>query len=187
MDFITGLFKKHAATDWMTLYSPGVELKPLQDGVLSFDFPQSPNHVNYLLRPYQPVSPNAVVRVEYRIAGLSSTPVFKSVDGGPEVPTVRPMLQVSGDDWQSASGRWWSNPECGDVATGGIVQLNVPLQPFRWSNVEGKAGQYLPDDFNHVLQNLGNVALTFGGHFFGHGVYVANGAARFELLSFKIT
>lgn len=185
MDWITSKFKSGPSTGWQTIESPGVELKPLDNGVFSFDFPASPGHVNYVTRDFSPVSPKAVVGVRYRIVVISGNPTFKSCDGGPESPTVRPMLQIEGDNWTTPTSRWWSNPECGLVAPG-TYSLNVPLQAFRWSDVNGKYGKYLTDEFRKVLDNLGDVALTFGGHFFGHGVYVVGGQARFELLSFTI-
>jgi len=55
------------------------------------------------------------------------------------------------------------------------------------SNREGLVFRFPPSEFNTGLQNLSDVGITFGGGcFFGHGVHVTGGKARFELIDFRI-
>ena len=85
--------------------------------------------------------------------------------------------------------RWWSNPSA-IVLAEGATTISVPLQPSAWSSVNGERGDAsaaATAGFWRTLQDAGSVGLTFGsGCFFGHGVYVRDGAAQFTLLSFTV-
>ena len=64
------------------------------------------------------------------------------------------------------------------------------LTPDRWSSVLGKFGNYDAASlagFSAALQNVSSLGLTFGGGcFFGHGVNVSNGTARFILSEYSV-
>jgi hypothetical protein len=85
--------------------------------------------------------------------------------------------------------RWWSNPIAYELAAGSST-LNASLIADQWVSVLGKIGnssQSATDGFNTALQNVENVGFTFGGGcFYGHGVNVSNGTARFTLIGYSI-
>ena len=101
---------------------------------------------------------------------------------------VRFLLQ-NGPISLDAHGRWWSNPIAVKLQPGSFT-LRVPLDPGQWSNVWGQVGD-LDDStragFAHVLANISEMGFTFGGgFFFGHGVRVSGGSARFILTGFDV-
>jgi len=104
---------------------------------------------------------------------------------------VRLFLERRHDDFSDEFYRWWANPIAYQLQpTSGNVTLTVALTPDQWSSVYGKFGD---DDanalagFQDALGNLGRVGMTFGGGcFFGHGVNVSGGTARFALISYTI-
>jgi hypothetical protein len=93
------------------------------------------------------------------------------------------MLQTKNDDLVKSDGRYWSNP-VGITMINGTFTLNIPLNEGNWTNVDGGFNE---DGFKKLLQNMGNVGFTFGGGcFFGHGVSVSGGEAKFYVTSFTI-
>jgi hypothetical protein len=123
---------------------------------------------------------------------LSGSPQFVSIEQGcgNQPADFRLLLERRGDTLSPTQEffRWWSNPDHVKlVADGQLHSLTVPLIPERWSSVFGKFGSQVPSEFNTGLQNLASVGITFGGGcFFGHGVRVTGGKARFELIDFRI-
>lgn len=92
--------------------------------------------------------------------------------------------------WEAAGGgRWWSNPASYELADGSATIL-VPLIPGMWSNATGQMGdssQALIDQFNKDRKHATILGLSFGGGcFFGHGVAVSSGSARFRLMGYTI-
>jgi hypothetical protein len=79
--------------------------------------------------------------------------------------------------------RWWSNPIAYELVGGSVVQLKVPLSANQWSNIYGHFGNFsaaTASGFNSTLQHPAMIGFSFGGGcFFGHGVNVSNGTARF--------
>jgi hypothetical protein len=107
---------------------------------------------------------------------------------------VRPFLQRKNDP-MTAEGeaefyRWWATPIAYELAAGSTT-LTVPLTPDQWLSVFGKLGNSSASataGFQAALLNLGNVGFTFGGGcFYGHGVNISRGTARFTLIKFSIT
>lgn len=88
-----------------------------------------------------------------------------------------------------ANSRWWSNPLAVKIAPGTAV-LRVPLEPSQWSNLWSAKGDSDPETaaaFRAVLENLSEVGFTMGGGFFyGHGVRVGGGNARFILTGMEV-
>ena len=106
--------------------------------------------------------------------------------------TVRLFLERQNDDFSQEFYRWWANPTGYELQpTSGSVTMTVPLTPDQWSSVYGKAGNYNAAalaGFQDALGHLGNVGMTFGGGcFFGHGVNVSGGSARFVLINYTIS
>ena len=70
-------------------------------------------------------------------------------------------------------------------------RLENSLTPDQWSSVYGKTGNYDATalaGFRDALANLGHIGMTFGGGcFFGHGVNVSGGTARFVLIGYTIS
>ena len=179
------------ANGWVASYGSGVKLAPTAKG-WSFDFPPSPGHVNYVMAPYTASKSHKTIRITFKVTALSGSPQFVSIEQGcgNQPADFRLLLERQGDTLSSTQEffRWWSNPDHVNlVADGQLHTLTVPLIPQRWSSVFGKFGSQVPSEFNTGLQNLGGVGITFGGGcFFGHGVYVTGGKARFELIDFRI-
>ena len=97
--------------------------------------------------------------------------------------TVRAFLQRADDDLYAANGRFWSNPIATILAPGNFT-MAIKLHRDQWTNVEG---QHDRAGFEALLGKIGNVGITFGGGcFFGHGVNVEGGSARFFMSSFAI-
>ena len=101
---------------------------------------------------------------------------------------VRFYLQ-RGSFSNEANSRWWSNPIAVQIAPGDAV-LRVPLDPSQWSNLwsaKGDADAATSAAFRHTLENLSEVGFTMGGGFFyGHGVRVGGGNARFILTGMEV-
>jgi hypothetical protein len=93
------------------------------------------------------------------------------------------MLQIKNDDLTTSDGRYWSNP-VGLTLTNGPFALNILVTESNWTNVYGGFNK---DGFDKLLKNMGNIGFTFGGGcFFGHGVSVSGGKAKFYVTSFTI-
>jgi hypothetical protein len=99
-------------------------------------------------------------------------------------------LQRRGDDLTAKSEfyRWFSLS--GVKLEEGSVDLTVPLSPDRWGSVFGKRGDHdgtAKSGFQQALQDLGNVGFVFGGGcFYGHGVNVTGGSARFRTTEYSV-
>lgn len=169
----------NAASQWTITYSTGlpVAMLPAIDGYY-FDFPQAPGSVHYVTRKV-PESARSSIRMRIRIEGDAQ---FKATEG--DAPAaVRLMVQRRGDtlSWDKVSFRFWSNPAVIVLAPGEFI-LEVPLTPDQWTNV---GGQQDAAGLQALLGDLDNIGFTFGGMFFGHGVY-SIGPARFALLEYTL-
>ena len=86
--------------------------------------------------------------------------------------------------------RWWSNPIAFELSAGSAT-ITVPLAPDQWSSVNGKVGNADAGalaGFQSALKAVSSLGLTFGGGcFFGHGVDVSGGTARFVLLKYEVS
>lgn len=66
--------------------------------------------------------------------------------------------------------RWWSNQTATDLG-GGTYSVTVPVDPSRWSTVDGTMGTGDLPAFTNAVQNAAIVGATFGNACtFGHGV-----------------
>ena len=181
---------------WSIRYSQGMPSNPsLAESGWSLDFPRGTDckkkqdcpGVHYVITPYRKlrlenstlitkfqIMTQGEVRFNYRLeaSNTCSSPA-----------TVRAFLQRADDDLYAANGRFWSNPIATILAPGNFT-MAIKLHPDQWTNVEG---QHDRAGFEALLGKIGNVGLTFGGGcFFGHGVNVEGGSARFIMNSFAI-
>jgi hypothetical protein len=105
--------------------------------------------------------------------------------------SIRLYLQRRGNDMTAAKEffRWWSNSIAYMLAHG-TAALIAPLDPAQWSSVLGKNGidsEAATQGFEAALADLGNVGTTFGGAcYFGHGVFVTGGTARFIATGYAV-
>jgi hypothetical protein len=162
--------------------SGGLKVSP--DG--SFTFPTAAPGVHYVTRKAPQLSPEATLRLRYRIdaeAGVSFVPTSDSA-----APSIGPTLylQREGDDWSGAGTydgyRWWATFASPMPIVTGEHEIVVPLSG-PWTSVEGHSG---PEVFEEAIRHAGRFGFTFGGGTgFGHGVY-ATGPARFTLLEMNV-
>lgn len=101
------------------------------------------------------------------------------------------FIQRAGDNLASEYYRWWSNPVAISIGPGrSDFSVTVPMLPYSWSDVYGKQGNSSPGavaGFNAALANSARIGMTFGGGcFFGHGINITGGTARFVTDSYVI-
>ncbi len=197
------------AKGWSIRYSPSMPPTPTVGGpgTWYFDFPSDPNYpacvydpdtlchsVNYVTNSYSGAAAHSV-SMTFQIL-TTGTPTFEYVlepDNTCATPaTVRLFLERRNDDLSQEFYRWWSNPTVYDLQrTPGNMTLTVPLTPDQWSSVFGRFGNLNATTlkgFQDALGDLGHVGMTFGGGcFFGHGVNISGGTARFALVSYTIS
>jgi hypothetical protein len=178
------------AAAWNILYSRSMPAHPQAiNGGWYFDFPSCSGSnacsVHYVTMPVN-LSASATVRAVFRIA-TTGAPVFYyklQADNMCDYPAhVRYILQRRGDGLSVKSEfyRWFSSS--GFQLEAGSADLTVSLRPEQWVSVFGKRGDYNEStrtEFHQALQDLGSVGFVFGGGcFYGHGVNVIGGSARF--------
>jgi hypothetical protein len=106
--------------------------------------------------------------------------------------TARLFFQRKGDDMTAAKEfyRWWSDPVAFVLAQSSGVLLGASLVPSQWKSVLGKKGDASAEaaaGFQQAADDVQAIGLTFGGGcFYGHGVFVTGGTARFVLKTFTI-
>ena len=185
------------AAAWNILYSPSMPAHPKPiNGGWYFDFPSCSGtnacSVHYVTVPVN-LSASASVRAVFQIA-TTGAPIFNyklQADNTCDYPAhVRYILQRRGDDLSVKSEfyRWFSSS--GFQLEAGSADLTVPLRPEQWVSVLGKRGDYNESTragFHQALQDLGNVGFVYGGGcFYGHGVNVIGGSARFLATEYTV-
>lgn len=167
---------------WTTQYSSNVTVKKPFFGEALIKFPTR-DGVHYLVREAGHLTKSISATFEIKPANAD----FVSADGG--FPRMRLYFQRKGDNMSGEGSmqfyRWWSNPfSC--ILRPGKQTLTVPLQPGQWSSVYGRPGTTNPIAFRDACNETAYVGMTFGGNFFGHGVWAKTEGAKFKLISFKI-
>jgi hypothetical protein len=186
------------AEAWAILYSPGMPPHPTPQagGGWYFDFPTDPNSVHYVLAAVNMAASSDVAASI--LVTTTGTPVFVynlQPDNNCVYPAqVRFLLQEKGDDLSGTNGkqyfRWWSNSVAYQLAPG-PANLSASLTDLsQWTSVLGEkanASAAATAGFKQAMANLGNVGFSFGGGcFFGHGVRVSGGGARFVVTSYTV-
>ena len=146
--------------------------------------------MGYLYNTRPPGTIAGGLAVSFRIE-TTGAPVFNYAEPGNTcvVPaTVRPLIWAHRNSFAEFD-RWWANPLSHRLAEGAGT-ISVPLTPDQWSSVNGKFGTADAGalaGFQSALENVSGLGVTFGGGcFFGHGVDVSGGTARFVLTGYEV-
>lgn len=176
-------------SDWNLMFSKNLPAHPSANNTGGWQFELKDNRgVHYLLRTASASARRAMsdsgsrldvsVKV-YCPDGCS----FKATEGNtPAAITV--MVRKKDDDaLTDADGRFW----CGGariIMAPGTYSVTCRLDRSAWTNVDGLR----PSDkaWNNTLNNLGEVGVTFGGSFYGHGVHMNSGSAVISMLKFDV-
>jgi hypothetical protein len=186
------------AQAWAILYSPGMPAhpSPRETGGWYFDFPSAPGSVHYVTATVNMTASKSVsASIEITTAG---TPTFEyALDANNTCVNpahVRFLLQEKGDDLSGAGGkqfyRWWSINAAYEL-TPGLTTLTAQVSDLsQWLSVFGEradASAAATAGFKQAMNNLGAVGFSFGGGcFYGHGVRVSGGGARFAVTSYAV-
>jgi hypothetical protein len=167
----------------------------LADVGWSFDFPRGTkceikhhcSGVHYVTTPYRkPITADATLTISFRIVTQGEVKFNYRLEASntcSSPASVRAFLQRADDDLYAANGRFWSNPVATRLASGSFT-MAIKLRPDQWTNVEGERDR---KGFETLLDNVGDIGITFGGGcFFGHGVNIEGGSATFVMNSFAI-
>jgi hypothetical protein len=175
--------------DWYIYYSAGMPSHPSADplGAWSFEFPSAElaGHVNYIQTPFNATTTPHNVTITFKIE--SDIPQYKVIDSGDTLPaTIHLFFEQQNDDLVDPNGRWWAGASAYNLASldNTTITLVVPLTPDQWSNVDGQRD---PRSFYAALGNVGWIRVTCGGQYFwGHGVALAGGRAKYTLINLNI-
>lgn len=185
---------------WSILYSPGMPRHPAPQagGGWYFDFPSGSNSsVHYVLAAVNMAASNSV-HASIAVTPTTGKPVFvynlERTNTCINPARVRFLLQEKGDDLLGRNGkqyfRWWSNSVAYELAPG-AAELSASLTNLsQWESVFGEkadASTSARAGFKRAIARLGNVGFAFGGGcFYGHGVRVSGGAARFAVAGYDV-
>ena len=172
------------APDWYFMYGSGTSEHPDPSGSeWAFDVPNAPGSIHYLQTPANLTTVPKSITMIFRIDASASASYGISDSSDYPPASFHLFLERQDDDLAKDYYRWW-----GDVGydfgsfDDTTRTITIPLTAEHWSSVFGHHDQ---GEFNATLSNLAYVGITYGGHdFFGHGVYMATGSARFVLLDY---
>ncbi len=175
--------------NWYIYYSAEMRSHPVLDpsGAWSFEFPssQADGHVNYVQTPF--TSTKALHDVSLTFKVESEAPRYNVMDSKDIPPaTVHLFFEQQNDDLRNANGRWWATASKYDLGSSdnSLITFVIPLTPDQWSNVEGQRDT---DSFYAAIENVGWIGLTCGGQaFFGHGVALNSGTAKYVLVDLNV-
>ncbi len=173
--------------NWYILYSSEMPSHPSGDlkGAWSFPIPKFPGHVNYVQTPFNATTTLHNVSMTFRVESDSAQ--YKVTDSGDILPaTVHLFFEQRNDDLRDPNGRWWATASKYDLGSqdNTTITFVVPLTPDQWSNVHGERD---PASFYAALENIGWIGATCGGQsFFGHGVALSGGTAKYVLVDLNV-
>lgn len=178
-----------APQNWYIYYSDGMPPNPSADaeGAWSFNFPSAENggHVNYVQTPFKITTIPHSVTITFKVESV--TPNYDVIDPTDILPaTVHLFFEQQGDDLTTANGRWWAQTSGYNLGSqdNEIITTTVPLTFDKWSNVYGQQDSQA---FSAALENVGWIGITCGGsYFWGHGVALDSGTAKYILLNFQV-
>jgi hypothetical protein len=157
------------------------------DGTWSFAFPAKANgsSVNYVYTKPASLAAGQTITLTFSVDGNAIFGNADAKDTG--TPSVRLFIWEAGDDLSGHDAfvyyRWWCSS--GAVLRAGNNQtISCVVNPANWSSVFGESGASsaaAQAGFAQAVRNVAYVGFTFGGSFFGHGVWATTGAARFAI------
>lgn len=186
-----------AADKWDIQHSPGMLLRPLAgDGGWYFDFPGSAGSVGYVTTLTSMAASSGIAASIMVV--VTGNPVFNyklEANNTCDFPAhVRLFLQRQGDDLSGVGPkqyfRWWSIEAAFKLKAGEAMLTESFANLDKWVSVFGKRGDADAEataGLQDAVRNLARIGFTFGGGcFYGHGVNITNGSARFIATSFNV-
>lgn len=173
--------------DWYIFYSAQMPAHPSPDpnGAWSFSIPNLPGHVNYIETPFNATEVLHNVTITFKVE--SDAPQYFVMDSTDHLPaTVHLFFEQRGDDLREPNGRWWATWSKYDFGSqdNSTSTFVIPLTPDQWSNV---IGQRDATAFYAALANVGWIGITCGGQFFfGHGIAMEGGSAKFVMVDLSV-
>jgi len=175
--------------NWYIFYSSGVPLHPSADptGAWSFEFPSTGTggHVNYIQTPFNVTAIPDSVTITFRIENNRAQ--YAVNDPTDILPaTIHVFFEQQNDNLRDPNGRWWATASKYNLGSqdNTTITFTVPLTPDQWSNVYGQRDS---SSFYAALSNVGWIGMTCGGqYFFGHGVGLSSGSAKYVLAGLKV-
>ena len=174
-------------SDWNIMFSKNMPTHPSGDNGGTWQFELKDNsEVHYVLEKASDKVRNAMSdngsRLEVRMKiDCPEGCEFKATQGTtPAAVTV--MIRKKRDDaLTDANGRFWCGSSRITLAVG-TYSVTCPLDRSSWTNVDGHKPS--SEEWKNTLKNLGEVGVTFGGTFYGHGVRMSSGSAVISMLKF---
>ena len=174
-------------SDWNIMFSKNMPAHPSVNSAGGWQFElKDNNEVHYVLEKASDKVRNAMSDNGSHLAVIMKVDCpqgceFKATQGStPAAVTV--MIRKQNDDaLTAANGRFW----CGGsriILAPGTYSVTCPLDRSAWTNVDGQKPS--SEEWNNTLKNLGEVGVTFGGTFYGHGVRMSSGSAVISMLKF---
>ena len=184
------------AKKWYFQYFKNMPKNPTSNGAGGwyFDFPDINGAVSYVTdTPPKSLLPKVISKpYSLKIKGkitASEDAVFdyKTEDFNTcVVPATVRLLMMK--NMYGEYNRWWAKE--GIELKNGAFEISVPIDPAMWSSVYGKFGNFNAESlkgFWSAFQKKSFLGLSFGGGcFYGHGVRMSSGSARFELTSIEV-
>lgn len=173
--------------DWYIFHSHDMPMHPIhaQDGAWALPFPSDDGHVNYVQTPFNATEVLHNVTIVFRME--SDAPQYRVLDPTDHPPaTVHLFFEQKNDDLRDPNGRWWATWSHYDLGSqdNTTIRFVIPLTPDQWTNVHGERDAQA---FYASLANVGWIGITFGGQFFfGHGVALTGGNARYVLVELGV-
>jgi hypothetical protein len=165
----------------------GPSISKATDGSWSFVFPAKVNgrSVNYVYTKPASFAAGQTITLAFSIDGDATFGNADPNDTG--TPSLHLFIWEAGDNLSGqgtfAYYRWWCSS--GAVLKAGNNQtISCVVNPANWSSVFGENGANsaaAQAGFAQAVRNAAYVGFTFGGSFFGHGVWTTIGAARFAI------
>lgn len=139
--------------------------------------------IDYLMKPFHG-DLDSKIKLTFEMKTVKGHPKFKATEGDAPA-TFGVMIQRDGDklygDQAHGNMRFWSRDriEFKDVLDKGKQTIVLDLRDLdEWSNVWGKTARQEKAGWHNTLDDIGNIGLTYGGQFYGHGVKVKHGEVK---------
>lgn len=150
----------------------------------AFDFPRDPQSRNYLFKDVAyALTESQTYTLRFSVTG--SAPVFTFGVQNP-ICTMPPMVTPflwHGDSLGTITDRYWAFAFKQTLALGNY-SVSVPLTSQHWFDVYGAQSA---QQFAAARSRVNHLGMTFGGGcYYGHGVGLTSGSARFAVTSLEL-